>query len=266
MSNRPQYFDEYAAIYDDDFTYSNTGMLQRAQVWRAFNALNLPPQTVLEINCGTGEDAILLAQAGHTVTATDASDSMVLQAQRKAESKQVAATFIPAAFSELRTKVTGATYDLVFSNFGGLNCVGITELQQLSADLAALLKPGGQLFFVLMGNNCRWEQLYFLLKGDKQKAFRRKAAEGVPTTIGKAHFTTYFYSPAQFANLFAANFTVEKIGPVGLFVPPSYLDPFFKKHPLLLKTLNWLDKLVAKCSLAANQADHYVLVLKKKSN
>lgn len=266
MSNRPQHFDGYAAGYDNDFTYSNTGRLQRAQVWQALTALQLPAQAILELNCGTGHDAIQLAKAGHTVTATDISGEMVRVAKQKAADNNVAIEFEQAAFNQLHSTFAGRTFDMLFSDFGGLNCAHEEELQQLGKQFADLLKPGGRLFFVIMGTQCKWEQLYFLLKGDKQKAYRRLHKQGTPTTIGKAHFTTYYYAPAQFARLMGGSFAIEKIRTVGLFVPPSYLEPFFKKHLLLLKALNWLDKLWARFSFTANHADHYVLVLKKKSN
>lgn len=266
MSNRPQHFDDYAAGYDNDFTYSNTGKLQRAQVWQGLTALNLPPQTILEINCGTGYDAVLLAKAGHTVTATDISGEMIRVAKTKAADHNVSIRFEQAAFSQLSSTFSGQQFDMLFSDFGGLNCAAESELQQLSKTFGTLLKPGGRLFVVVMGTRCVWEQFYFLLKGDKQNAYRRLAKQGAPTTIGNVHFTTYYYSPARFAALMGTGFTVEKIRSVGLFVPPSYLEPFFKKHRLLLKTLNWLDKIVAGFAFTANYADHYVLVLKKKSN
>jgi hypothetical protein len=52
-------FDEYAVAYDGAFTFSSIGKLQRARVWKFLSQHCSPaihPQ-VLELNCGTGEDA-----------------------------------------------------------------------------------------------------------------------------------------------------------------------------------------------------------------
>ena len=66
-------FDTAAAMYDDTFTYSVIGKLQRQYVHlHLTNILNeTKPKKILEINCGTGEDAIWLAKQNYKVTATD---------------------------------------------------------------------------------------------------------------------------------------------------------------------------------------------------
>ena len=72
----PSPFDIMAETYDADFTYTTIGALQRQQVWNHLQDIlkkGAPEMNILEINCGTGEDAIKLARLGHTVTATDRS-------------------------------------------------------------------------------------------------------------------------------------------------------------------------------------------------
>ena len=72
-------FDSSATTYDSDFTFSEIGKLQRnrVHVFLAKNILNQNKLSVLEINCGTGEDALWLAERGCDVIATDASSKMI---------------------------------------------------------------------------------------------------------------------------------------------------------------------------------------------
>jgi ubiquinone/menaquinone biosynthesis C-methylase UbiE len=78
-------FDNSALTYDETFTNSNIGRYLRQHVHEYLN-LNLPKDRklrILELNCGTGEDAILLAKKGNFVTASDASVNMLEVAKNK---------------------------------------------------------------------------------------------------------------------------------------------------------------------------------------
>jgi hypothetical protein len=57
-------FDEMAADYDRSFTASAIGSLMRQAVWRRLDACFRPGDRVLELNCGTGTDAIHRRGAG----------------------------------------------------------------------------------------------------------------------------------------------------------------------------------------------------------
>lgn len=57
-------FDDLAAGNDAAFTDSSIGREMRAIVWRRLDALFQPDMRILELNCGTGEDAGRLALRG----------------------------------------------------------------------------------------------------------------------------------------------------------------------------------------------------------
>ncbi|HZL57870.1 MAG TPA: methyltransferase domain-containing protein, partial [Bryobacteraceae bacterium] len=70
-------FDSLAAVYDDLWTNSTIGQLQRAAFWRHAGPLFRPGETVLDLGCGTGEDAALLRDRGIRTLAIDSSPEMV---------------------------------------------------------------------------------------------------------------------------------------------------------------------------------------------
>jgi SAM-dependent methyltransferase len=76
-------FDRMAASYDASFTGSAIGTLMRQAAWRRLDACFAPGSHVLELNCGTGEDALYLARRGVRVTAIDASAGMLERAGDK---------------------------------------------------------------------------------------------------------------------------------------------------------------------------------------
>ena len=73
-------FDRMAAGYDSLFTFSAIGMSQREVVWKRALAVFATGSHILELNCGTEQDALFLAKAGMSVTACDASLGMIEQA------------------------------------------------------------------------------------------------------------------------------------------------------------------------------------------
>ena len=70
-------FDLLAPDYDKTFTNSTIGRILREAVWTEFESCFLPDQHILELGCGTGEDACFLARRGVRVLAVDHSLEMV---------------------------------------------------------------------------------------------------------------------------------------------------------------------------------------------
>src|SRR5262245_37709028 len=82
---KPSPFDEVAADSDQQFRRSASGRMMRQAVWSRVAARFAVGSHVLELSCGTGEDAVYLARRGVNVTATDASAQMLDQARRKVD-------------------------------------------------------------------------------------------------------------------------------------------------------------------------------------
>lgn len=260
-------FSNYASHYDTDFTNSVIGSLQRERVWHNLSFILERPNKldILEINCGTGEDAVHMAKFGHTVFATDASSEMVAIAAEKIKQHHfdLNARAEQCSFHELNTKYNGKQFDLIFSDFGGLNCINEIELKETLITLNKLLKPGGKLALTIMGTCCIWEILYFSIKFNFRKAFRRLNKKGVETILENSNFKTYYYSPKKIKQFVILNSRLLIQKPVGLFIPPSYLGPFFKNKQWLLKLLSGIENLVGRISIFSNLADHYLIVLEK---
>src|SRR6476646_4342366 len=173
-------FDAAAGRYDDVFTNSVIGRSQRRQVYRHLSDVlaDRPVSTVLEINCGTGEDAIWLANQGIAVTATDISERMIETAKAKPDAEKV--IFSTADINRIQDHVNGQTFDMVLSNFGGLNCLDPGQMERFFANISRILRPNGRLVVVVMPKNTLWECFYFLSKGTFTKMFRRQKKAVVP--------------------------------------------------------------------------------------
>lgn len=264
-----QPFNSIADAYDVDFTHSKTGMLQRARVHyylkKELNSISNP--SVLELNCGTGEDAVWLAKQGCSVLATDISEIMISVAKKKVSKANLETKITCEALGieALETLDHTKQYDLIFSDFGGLNCVAPEDLEKIGQSFQRLLKPNGRFIGVVMSRFCWWETLYFTLKGQFKKAWRRRAKEAIaaPLTTNTS-VDTWYYSPQEFSRFLQQEFDYQEVHPIGFMLPPSYLDNWFKNKPFLMRLLNRLEKLTPK--FCSKWSDHYFLILRSKQN
>ena len=261
--NRTAAFDHIATGYDASFIDTLTGWEQRLQVRRHLQVFLTGKRNlqILEINCGTGEDALWLAQMGHTVIATDQSPVMIQQAQLKNLNQSV--QFVTCSIEDLEDQFAGQQFDLVFSNFAGLNCLSPEKIKTFHQQLQNLLYPDGHFAVVLFGKYTLWETCYYLLRLQVGPAFRRWTSKAlqVPLTAG-VHQPVWYYSTGQFKKLFP-RMRLSGKKPVGMLVPPSYLEAAMQKRPRFFKWLARMDqKLIGRTALAT-LADHTYLLFKK---
>jgi len=258
-------FDAIAAEYDAHFSQSLTGNSQRMQVRRWLSSFleNKKDLNILEINCGTGDDALWLHSLGHRVLATDVSGAMIAEAKNKPASINVdqPLRFMQCAFDDLLFKTADERFDLIFSNFSGLNCVSANE--KLGQQFHKLLHPGGHLAVVIFGKYNWWETIYYLLRAKPAQAFRRWRKK-VSTAVLKEGSVqpVYYYSTKRFCHLLGSFKKIEK-RPVGLFIPPSYLESFMQRRPGLFRWLQRSEKKAGGTPAFSQLADHQYLLLKK---
>jgi SAM-dependent methyltransferase len=253
-------FDDLAADYDSAFTRTALGATLRALVWKRFQVLFQPGQRVLELGCGTGEDAVKLAGAGMDVVATDPSLEMLQLAQAKANAANRAGRieFLCERMERVPALLRGAHFDGVMSNFGALNCVG--DLRSLLQGVATLCAPKANLIFVVMGRYVPWEWLWYAVRGDGRKALRRMKKNGVEWR----GLTIHYPAPRALALLLAPHFEVTHVAPLGCILPPSYASGWLERAPLAFRALASLERLAHTCTPLASLADHYIIEARRR--
>lgn len=101
--------------------------------------------TVLDVGCGTGDNALFLASCGHEVVGLDSVERAIEAARRKADERSLSATFIRGEILSLRE--IGRTFDTVIDS-GLFHTLSDNERLLFVRNLHEVLVPGGSYFML----------------------------------------------------------------------------------------------------------------------
>ena len=258
-------FDSVAADYDG--SRGNNALIQdmRNEMWRWLDATFATGSRLIDIGCGTGLDAVRMAQLGHHVTATDWSPQMVNRTGDRAQHARMTTRVqaVTVGAHELHRLDGAGTYDGAYSNLGPLNCV--PDLAEVSRECARLLKPGGALVFTVIGRFCPWEILHYLGQRRWARVKVRYARGVVPVGMNKHTIWTRYYTPRAFYAPFRQSFALSHYRGLCVFAPPPYLTGVRDKRPGLYDWLWRLDRRLAGLPGLRATGDHFLIVLHKRT-
>lgn len=219
-----------------------------------------PGARILELNAGTGTDAIYLARRGFSVHATDIAPGMLERARAKVARLGLEArvTVRTCSFTSLEQLGAGP-FEAVFSNLGGLNC--LADLRQVTRGLPDLLLPGGLVTWVLMPPVCLWE-LAMAFTGDFRFAFRRLSLKGTLAHLEGERFMVHYFTPRQAIAAFGPEFTPLSVEGLSVFSPPAESKNLAKRRPRLYRLLCRLDDRLGRAYPFRGWGDFYILSLR----
>jgi SAM-dependent methyltransferase len=226
-------------------------------VWNWIDPLVRPGDAILDVGCGTGEDALHLMSRGAKVYATDASPAMVRVARAKGVDAHVMRAECLVSISHTAgagMSARATVVDGVISNFGALNC--IEELDKVASALGHLIRSGGFLAICVIGRCCAWEIVHYLLRAQPQNAFRRFSSH-TQSSIG---VLVKYPTVMRLARIFHENFKLVHWCGIGLCVPPSYVTGL---RDGTIARLAKLDRHLAHLPLLRAIADHRLLLFRR---
>ncbi len=255
-----QAFSAQAPAFD---SYDESNIIlqwMRRQVYQHEEAFLSPGDSILELNAGTGIDAVYFAQKGHPVLAIENADGMLHELRGKIRRLNLEERIRAAdcSFTELDS-LPDEKFDHVFSNFGGLNC--IADLHLVTDSLPRLLNPGATVTFVIMPRVCSWELLH-LFTGNTRLALRRFSPGGAIATIEHLQFLTYYYSPRDVVRSFDGRFKLLSLRGLASVSPPPYMTAFALRHRWLYNSLTWFDEHYSHIPPFNRWADHTIITMK----
>ena len=129
---------DWDAVYREGTPPWDAGV-PHAELVRVLDEYRLRPQTVLEIGCGTGADAILLARRRFNVTAVDCSPIAVERARLRAEQQDALIHFVLADIFEFAR--SAGQFDLVY-DCGAYHAIRQVHLERYLEVLWRVTRPG----------------------------------------------------------------------------------------------------------------------------
>ncbi len=259
-------FTKQSFVFDDIYATNTIIQYKRDRVRKHVQRYIQPKSSILELNSGTGEDAIWFANQDYTVHATDISEGMqqTLRKKIKTGAFEKKITTELCSFTQLEKLKNKGPYDLIFSNFAGLNCT--EHIDKVLLSFSSLLKTNGIVTLVILPGFCLWETL-LLFKGKFKTAFRRFFSHnGANANVEGEHFKCWYYNPSYVIKVLAPEFNVLSVEGLCTIVPPSYIENFAEKHPGMY---NWLKKKEDRYKNSwpwKNVGDYYIITLKKHAN
>jgi ubiquinone/menaquinone biosynthesis C-methylase UbiE len=250
----------------DDYDAGNTIVQYKRGRVREHVLRYMPPEgTILELNAGTGTDAVWFAERGYRVHATDIADGMQKKLREKVrvQGMEGRVTTELCSFTALDTLQQRGPYDLIFSNFAGLNCTD--ELDRVLESFWPLLRPGGQVSLVILPGFCLWETL-MLFRGKWKTAFRRLTSgrRGAKSRVEGHYFRCWYYSPSYVIRHLGGDYELLSVEGLCTLVPPSYIEGFAEKHPMAYRTLRvWENKWKSRWPWKY-VGDYYIISFRKR--
>lgn len=234
-------WDIAAETYDKAFLETLTCALWRSSVWCELDRAFPAGAKVLEMNCGTGVDAIHLAKRGIAVCACDISSGMVERARDNAAAAGLDGLleFHVLATENLDQISAERRFTGAFSNFSGLNCV--SDLGFVSKTLACRLMPGAPVLLCMLGPSERWERFWRIIQSRFSNLEQRRSVSATSTK-----FQVTRYSPDEVEAAFAPAFKLRSRKGIGIFVPPAFVDHLVGRFSVTMRVLGSIDRLVAR--------------------
>jgi ubiquinone/menaquinone biosynthesis C-methylase UbiE len=251
-------FSRKAMVYDA-FGENHINLARmRRKFYDHIESVMRPGGHLLEINAGTGQDAVSLVERGFRIHATDIAPGMLAQIEEKIARSRLKdrLTVQSCSFTALE-QVTSGPFDGLYSNSGGLNC--IADLTVVTRSLPTLLRPGARVTWVVMPKICPWELA--VIPKDRRVGTRRLHRHGVMAHVEGVYFMTYYFSANQARQAFGPRFRQVKLEGLSVFTPTADNKTFAVNHRRLYRGLVRLDDFLATRRPFNGWGDFFILTM-----
>jgi SAM-dependent methyltransferase len=255
-------FNSVAADYDRHEADNPIMQLMRARSLAVLERTFPYGTTLLDVGCGTGTEAIWLAERGRTIFALDSSPQMleVLAGRAVTAGIHVPTMLLRAGeLLKLSDELGDASFDGAYSSFGALNTE--PSLEPPLAGLARLVRPGGRIVLSVMNRWCLAEMALLAAAGRPGQALRR-AEPSSRVTVGSSVAEVRYPSWRKLKRALRGWFRVVSVQALPLLLVP-YAWPALAAHPHWYKAIRRLDGMIAPHRPFAWLGDHLFVVAER---
>src|SRR5579885_2682220 len=220
---------------------------------------------LLEIGCGTGEEAIKIVSHVKKIVATDISSKMIELLNLKIKARSLQDKIVPvrvaaSGIAELANISIIDKFDLAYSLNGALNCE--LKINSFPEFLSRLIKPGGYFICSIRNSVCASEMLSHLLTFQFEKCTPRKKQPAM-VSVGGKDIPAFYYKPEDFAGFFKPWFKVKRVIALPAIIPPAYLNEYFVKLGPIARIAEKLDSFISEMPLMNLLGDQTLFVFQK---
>ena len=256
------YFDTHAAEYDRREADNPIMQLMRRRSLAILESTFPSGSTLLDVGCGTGTEALWLAERGRTVFGVDSSPQMLEVLSRRAAAAGLRVSGRHMRAGDLLSLIAEhgeASFDGAYSSFGALNTE--TELASPLVALSRLVRPGGRIVVGVMNRWCVAEMALLVVAGRAKDAFRRTQPPvrvGAGSSIAEVRYPSW----RQLVRALRPRFRIISVQALPLLLVP-YAWPALSAHRRVFKTLSRLDSVLAPRRPFAWLGDHLLVVAER---
>lgn len=256
-------FDAVAADYDRREADNPIRQLMRTRSLVTLETTFPEGSVLLDIGCGTGTEAIWLAQRGRTMFAVDSSPQMleVLTRRAAAAGMQFPMRLLRAGdLSKLADELGEGSFDGAYSSFGALNTE--PSLEPPVAALARLVRPGGKVVLSVMNRWCVTEMALLAAAGRPGEALRR-AQPSIRVAVGSSAAEVRYPSWRQMRRTLRGQFRIVSVQALPLLLVP-YAWTALSTHPRVYNAISRIDRMLAPHRPLAWFGDHLLVVAERR--
>ena len=254
-------YDALAARYDRIPEENRINRILRARSLDRLRALFRPGQHILEIGCGTGDEAIELAALGVRVLAVDPSPEMVRIARGKAEDRGVGdrVTFREASAREIGSIPWGTSrFDGAYASF---SLAYEPDLRPVAAALREIVRPGATLAVSLPSRVCLSEWVASVAAMRPSIAGRRlRPWHG--HKVGEFSVPIRSHTPTGLARAFAPAFVLLRWEAMTCLVPPPSMNRVYGRLDGLADAIERADAVLRRTRVFRSVGDHFLAELR----
>jgi len=207
--------------------------------------------SVLDLNCGTGNDFPFFLKNGWKICGCDGSLGMLNKASEKYANKidlgQI--ELFSGKLEKLNAESFGnRKFDLIYSITGGYSYIDNETFIRVNTILAQFLKEDGIMITAHLNNFCLADSMYNLMRLRFKKIFLR-LNRNLNVDIKEVKFRMYLRNVKQLKKLNVPGLTLITTSPLLVFTPPyqtgykptKYLYNLHKKMEIASLRVSWLS-------------------------
>lgn len=258
-SNTARAFSEASAAYDIKISRNFVNVAIREVELRALIHYSTDKNSILEIGCGTGQEALRFIRAtGKRVAAIDISPGMIDFANAKMESHGLKGSFNARVMPARDVALIQEKFDLIYSFNGALN--NEPEISNFLTSLAGIAKRDAMFIFSLRNDFCLGETLLLLFSG-KRDVLRERRGKEVFVEVGASKIQSRYYSVREITDIVPREFRLIRLVGLAVVLPPYLAEKVRSRYLRIL--ISSLDRILGTLPIFRRMGDETFYVFQK---